>query len=184
MMKRSFFKLASAFVCAATALSAQTEIDRFDIAVRAEDEATQTTLVTLATTFALLAPRTSGARKASRLEFHSGTGLVEGAAATDKLRAAMPAALAQSVAQLDSIGTPCDVSRHRFDDTDVLVVVHDSAGGQPQDAHRCFVAGLWTYHAGSGESLTVGDWRPPYARILSSVAGGRPAFSGFVVEEN
>ena len=183
-MKRYLITLASAFVCAATTLSAQAEIDRFDIAVRAEDEATQSTVVTLATTFAMLAPRTSGARKASRLEFHSGTSLIEGSVASDKLRAAMPAALAQSVAQLGSIGTPCDVSRHRFDDTDVLVVVHDSAGGQAQDAHRCFVAGLWTYHAGSGESLTVGDWRQPYARILSSVAGGRPAFSGFVVEEN
>jgi len=183
-MMRYLFILSAVLGFAASALSAQTEIDRFDIAVRADDEAAQSSLVNLATTFALLAPRTSGARKASRLEFHSGTGLVEGTAASEKLRAAMPPALAQSVAQLDSVGTPCDVSRHRFDDTDVLVVVHDSTDGRPQDAHRCFVAGLWTYHAGSNESLTVGDWRQPYARILSSVAGGRPAFSGFVVEEN
>ncbi|MEM6660306.1 MAG: hypothetical protein AAF625_19635 [Pseudomonadota bacterium] len=183
-MRRHLFTLLAAFVCTATALHAQNEVDRFDIAIRADDEVAQTALVTLATTFAMLAPRTSGVRKASRLEFHSGTGLIADGAASDKLRDAMPAALAESMAQLASIGTPCDVSRHRFDDTDVLVVVHDSTDGQQQDAHRCFVAGLWTYHAGTNENLTVADWRQPYARILSSVAGGRPAFSGFVVEEN
>ena len=181
---RALCTYAIALAFGATALAAQTEIDRFDIAVNAEDDATRASIVNLATTFAMLAPSTSGTRKASRLEFHSGTGLVQDNAATDKLSAALPEALAQSVAQLESVGAPCDVSRHRFDDTDVIVVVHDSTGGQPQDAHRCFVAGLWTYHAGSTESLTVTDWRPPYARILSSVAGGRPAFSGFVVEEN
>ena len=181
---RALCTYAIALAFGATALAAQTEIARFDIAVNAEADATRASIVNLATTFAMLAPSTSGARKASRLEFHSGTGLVEKNATTDKLLSATPEALAQSIAQLASVGTPCDISRHRFDDTDVIVVVHDSTGGQPQDAHRCFVAGLWTYHAGSTESLTVTDWRPPYARILSSVAGGRPAFSGFVVEEN
>ena len=181
---RALCTYAIALAFGATALAAQTEIDRFDIAVNAEDDATRASIVNLATTFAMLAPSTSGARKASRLEFHSGTGLVENNATTDKLLSATPEALAQSIAQLASVGTPCDISRHRFDDTDVIVVLHDSTEGQPQDAHRCFVAGLWTYHAGSTESLTVTDWRPPYARILSSVAGGRPAFSGFVVEEN
>ena len=183
-MTRVLFSLATALVCAATTLAAQTQADRFDIAVNAEDAAAQSNLITLATTNVLLAPRTSGERKASRLEFHSGTGLLNGDAASEKLRAAMPEALAQSMSQLSAIGSPCDVSRHRFEDTDVLVVVHNSENAQPQDAQRCFVAGLWTYHAGTNESLTVNDWRQPYARILSSVAGGRPAFSGFVVEEN
>lgn len=183
-MTRFLLIFAAALACAGTTLTAQTQADRFDIAVNAEDEAAKSSLITLATTFVMLAPRTSGVRKASRLEFHSGTGLLSGSAASEKLRAAMPAALAQSVAKLSAIGSPCDISRHRFEDTDVMVVVHNSEGSQPQDAQRCFVAGLWTYHAGTNESLTVNDWRQPYARILSSVAGGRPAFSGFVVEEN
>lgn len=183
-MKRYMTILAGAAIFVATAAVGQTEIDRFDIAIDAEDEAAQTTLMTLATTFVLLAPRTSGLRKASRLEFRSGTGLVEDNAASEKLRNGLPEALANSIAQVASVGSPCDISRHRFEDVDVLMVVHDSGVGQPQDTLRCFVAGLWIYHAGSTESITVDDWRVPYARILASLAGGRPAFSGFVVEEN
>ena len=183
-MKQLFIMTAGAISCAATMALAQDPLDRFDIAINAEDEATQSTLATLATTFALVAPRTSGLRKASRLEFRSGTGLVENNAATEKLRADLPPALATSVERLQSVGRPCDISRHRFDDTDVLMVVHDSTAGQPEDAQRCFVAGLWIYHAGSTESITVNDWRAPYARILGSLASGRPAFSGFVVGEN
>ena len=63
-MTRVLFSLATALVCAATTLAAQTQADRFDIAVNAEDAAAQSNLITLATTFVLLAPRTSGVRKA------------------------------------------------------------------------------------------------------------------------
>jgi len=183
-MKQVLRMIVGAFVLGATSVAAQSPIDRFDISVNAEEDGAQTNLLTLATTFAMLAPRTSGVRKASRLEFHSGAGLIENNTASQKMRAALAPALAASVARLDTVGGPCDISRHRFDDTDVLMVIHDSAGAQPQDAYRCFVAGLWIYHAGSTESITVNDWRPPYARILGSLAAGRPAFSGFVIEEN
>ncbi|WP_299726272.1 hypothetical protein [uncultured Tateyamaria sp.] len=183
-MKRYLTALAVAVTCVATTATSQTELDRFDISINAEDETAQSTLMTLATTFAMMAPRTSGQRKASRLEFRSGNGLVEDGAASEKLRTALPGPLANSIAQVASVASPCDVSRHRFDDTDVLMVIHDSGVGQPQDTLRCFIAGLWVYHAGSTESISVDDWRAPYARILASLAGGRPAFSGFVVEEN
>jgi hypothetical protein len=181
-MKRLFITLTSALFCAATTVVGQTLVDRFDLAINAEDPAEQSTLVTLATTFAMLAPTTSGVRKASRFEFHSGTGLVDGGVASEKLRTALPDALGLSVSRLAAIADPCDISRHRFDDTDVLLVVHNREGAQAQDAHRCFVAGLWIYHGGGTQSVNVDDWRAPYARILGSVAGGRPAFSGFAVE--
>jgi len=182
-MKRFFLTLATALIVA-TGAWAQETVDQFDIAVNVEDEAEQATVITLATTFALLAPRTSGVRKASRFEFQSGAGLVEGNAATDKLRAQLPEPLALSVDKLDSIGTPCDISRHRFDDTDVLLVVHDSTSAQPQDVIRCFIAGMWIYHTGGAESITINDWRQPYARILGSLSSGRPAFAGFSDGEN
>lgn len=181
-MRQLLITIAGAILFA-TAAVAQTQIDRFDIAINAEDEGTQANLVSLGTTFALLAPRTSGVRKASRLEFHSGSGLIDGAAATQKLQSAMPPALATSLVRRGAMTGPCDISRHRFEDTDVLIAVHDSAGAQPEDPHRCFVAALWIYHAGVSEPLSVGAWRAPYARILGSLANGRPAFSGFVIEE-
>lgn len=183
-MTRFFLTCAVALFCAATATTAQVPIDRFDIAINAEDEAAQSALLTLATTFAMIAPQTSGLRKASRLEFHSGAGLIENAVASEKLRAALPEALGVSVGKLAAIGSPCDISRHRFDDTDVLLVVHDSANAQPPDVQRCFVAALWIFHAGGNQSINVDDWRAPYVRILASLAGGRPAFAGFTVEEN
>ncbi|MFL4468569.1 hypothetical protein ACERZ8_01285 [Tateyamaria armeniaca] len=183
-MRQLLIMIAGAVMCAATAAVAQDAVDRFDIAINAEDEAAQPNLMSLARTFALVAPRTSGVRKASRLEFRSGAGLIDNSATTAKLRTALPPALANSVAQLQSVGGPCDISRHRFDDTDVLLVLHNSDEAQPQDIYRCFIAGLWIYHAGSTESVSVNDWRTPYARILGSLASGRPAFSGFDTEEN
>ncbi|MEM6373058.1 MAG: hypothetical protein AAF727_09815 [Pseudomonadota bacterium] len=182
-MRQLLMAVAAVLFGASTSL-AQTALDRFDISIDAEDDNAQSTLMALATTFAMLAPQTSGVRKASRLDFRSGTDLIEDTAATDKLRSVLPTPLATSMEKRSGMNSPCDISRHRFEDTDVLVVVHDSSGRQPQDAHRCFVAGLWIYHSGTTERISVNDWRVPYARILGSLASGRPAFSGFVVEEN
>ena len=185
-MKRILQMLGTVAVCFgfATGAMAQDVIDRFDIAISAENEQTQSTLLTLATTFAVLAPRTSGQRKSSRFEFRSGTGLVAEGQATQKLRTSLPDQLAGSVTQLETMRNPCDISRHRFDDFDVLMVIHSSENEQPQDAHRCFVAALWIFHAGGAQSANVDNWRVPYARILASVAGGRPAFAGFETQEN
>lgn len=169
-----------ALTCAfAAPVGAQTEIDRFDIAILAEQEADQSSLATLATTFAMLAPQTSGMRRNSRVEYHSGTGMVEDGAASEKLRNALPPALVQSVEQLETMRAGCDISRHSFADADILLIVHDATEAQPQDAHRCFVAGLWVYHTGGAQGVDVSNWRPPYARILESVATGQPAFAGF-----
>lgn len=159
-------------------------LDRFDIAINAENEADQATIVTLASTFVMMATQTAGLRKSSRLDFRSGTDLIAQGVATEKLRRLLPDQLALSVARLDSMVAPCDISRHRFDDVDVLVAVHSLENAQPQDAHRCFVAALWIYHAGGTQGVNVDRWRVPYASLIGSVAGGRPAFAGFETEDN
>lgn len=182
-MTRVFLTLICAVLFGPAAM-AQTPIDRFDISINAESEQDQSAIVALANTFALMAPKTSGLRRASRLDVRSGVGLVQNGTATKKLRDSLPPALSQSIARLSAMRNPCDVSRHRFNDADVLVVVHTSDNAQPQDALRCFVAGLWIYHAGAGETTNVDDWRVPYARIIGTAAGGRPAFAGFETEEN
>ncbi len=187
-MIRFVTRLAAAAMALAGAAQAQDQgqppLDRFDISINAENEAEQSTIVTLATTFAMMAPQTSGVRKASRLDFRSGTGLIEVGVGSEKLRAQMPEQLGQSVGRLTSMASPCDISRHRFDDIDVLVAVHNADNAQPQDAHRCFVAALWIYHAGGDQGVNVENWRVPYARIIGSAAAGRPAFAGFEMKEN
>ena len=163
---------------------AQQQFDRFDIAVNVENEQQQSAIFNLANTFALLATRTSGERRASRYDFRSGVGLLQSGIATEKLTGAMPEPLAVSVSRLATMGAPCDISRHRFADTDVLLAVHSAEGGQPQDSFRCFMAGLWIYHTGGSDNLSLYDWRVPYTQIITSLVGGQPAFSGFEAEDN
>ncbi|MEO9684653.1 MAG: hypothetical protein ABJF86_04430 [Tateyamaria sp.] len=166
------------------AAAAQEQVDRFDIVINVENEEDKAVVFNLGNTFAMLAPRTSGVRRASRLDFRSGSDLVQSGAPTDKLNTALPQALAVSARRLKNMRDTCDVSRHRFADTDVLLVVHNTDTAQAQDALRCFVSGLWIYHAGGSDIVNTDDWRVPYARIISSVAGGRPAFAGFETKEN
>lgn len=184
-MTRIFTVFIWALFCGATTSLAQGQpIDDFNLSIEAESEADQATIFALAQTFAILSPRTSGLRKASLFTYRSGADLVAEGVPTQKLSDALPDALATSVATLTGMRNPCDISRHTFQDTDVLVVVHSSEAAQPQDAHRCFVAGLWIYHAGGNEGVNVDNWRVPYARIIGSVAGGRPAFAGFPQDGN
>lgn len=183
-MKRVLKILACAILCLGSAATAQTPVDRFDISINSESEQDQTSIFALANTFAMVAPQTSGQRRASRLEFWSAPGLVQDGVASDKLGAALPELLGLSIARLEAMRTPCDISRHRFSDIDVLIAVHSADAPQPQDAHRCFVAALWIYHAGGTEGVNVDNWRVPYARIIGSLAGGRPAFAGFGAGDN
>lgn len=181
-------QIAGAFIIAllgmAPSAMAQTSVDQFELSIKAENETAQKALVNLATTFTMLSPRTSGLRKASRIEFMSGTGLITDNQPTEKLISGITPPLGDSVAQLTNMGTPCHVSRLRFTNLDVMLAVHDAAEADAQGVYRCFVAALWLYHTGDNETTNMDNWRLPYVRLLGSVSSGRPAFAGFGSEEN
>ena len=183
-MKQIAVALIIALFGMASAATAQTPGDQFDISIKAENESAQRALVNLATTFTMLSPRTSGLRKASRIEFMSGTGLITDTQPTDKLISGITPPLGESVAQLTNMGTPCHVSRLRYTNLDVMLAVHDAGEADAQGVYRCFVAALWLYHTGDDESTNMDNWRLPYVRLLGSVSSGRPAFAGFGSEEN